>query len=425
MKVINNLLDRMRPNVSLLSTLAGGIGAVAFLMFVILVVILLSLSSCTDDTDANRPTAAALTPLSATALLPQDSGSGSITRGFTDYYKLADLTLYYPASGAGSGENLSLSTYYPAATDITQANNSKDFSFTTTSGSKTQGGASTPLYWRQIEDTGLTTATFYLTVAQTEKIPTGANASDADTGNILWGTYTVAGSGDAGTLRPSLAFGTLKSRLARFTLIIKCKGDVFALKPELMTAYVYTVPRAEANVATSGIASQAWPTTGGNPEMNLLITPVKANAPEDEKKAKLSFTGTRLIAPQALPAASAGTAGLSDGNLLVIRYNIAEDTAGEFTPNDPNAPHYQWTLDLSKVSVRRDTGNSDFATEPADGSGIGFAYGANFGYNPGEHITLTVTLSLASLMPGNDILKQIDDYEAGAAIEDIEVPVEP
>lgn len=409
MKVINSLLDRMRPNVSLLSTLAGGIGAVAFLMFVILVVILLSLSSCTDDTDANRPTAAALTPLSATALLPQTSGSGSITRGFTDDSKLADLTLYYPASGAGSGENLSLSTYYPAATDITQANNSDDFSFTTTSGSKTQGGASTPLYWQQIEGTGLTTATFYLTVAQTEKIPTGANASDADTGNILWGTYTVTEGSNADTPRPPLAFGTLKSRLARFTLIIKCKGDVFALKPELMTAYVYTVPRAEADVANNNahITSQAWPTTGGNPEMNRLITPVKANASEDEKKAKLSFTGTRLIAPQALPAANAGTAGLNDGNLLVIRYNIAEDTAGEFTPSDPNTPHYQWTLDLSKVSVRRDTGNSDF------------------GYNPGEHITLTVTLSLASLMPGNDILKQIDDYEAGTAIDDIEVPVEP
>ena len=464
MKVLNNLLERTRLSLSLLTTLVGSIGVLSFLMFVILVVMLCTLFSCTDgDATGNgtdRPTAAALTPLGATALLPQASGSGSIgrnaandsrsiTRAFAPGSNLTGLTLYYPAgstgTGSGSSGSFSLSTYYPADADITQAGGADgDFSFTTTRGSKTGSGSTpTPLYWQQIAGTGVHDASFYLTVVQTEDAPADANPGDADTENILWGACTTTGTGNADQPRRPLAFGTLKSRLARFTLMVKCKGGEFPLSPALLKAFVYTVPRAGADEASStgsngtggGITRQAWPTTGTAPVMNPLITPVdattNATSTPNATPPRAAFTGTRLIAPQALPAGTAGTAGQNDGNLLVIRYNIAEDADGnpviqdgQFTPSENKKPCYLWTLNLSTVSVRRDAG-SEFASGPASTTDNGFAYGTAFGYNPGEHITLTVVLSLTHLTPGDGILSQIKDYEASAANEEIEVPVSP
>lgn len=437
-----HIIERMKENGNLVPAMVGAIGVLSFLTFIIALVILFGFCSCTaDGTGSPGSPDAARTPLSATATLPAASGSGTLTRAFTDDSPLSALTLYYPAT-TGTSEAIAtghLSPYLVADADITQSD--AHFSFTTitgTFGTTTGSGSPAPLYWQQTAGAGLTAQTFYLTVAQEEqdagifsadviaKSPSITLTAD-NRKNVLWSSAAIPGiqSGNADATRPALTFGTLKSRLARLTLILNCRDS--RLKGKLLKAFVYTLPRAadEAANATgasdknagTGIYRQAWPIpSGASLVEEALINP--GDGGNDGGNGGdgffATFAGSTLIAPQALPAS--GADGKSDARLLTIRYNVAEDAdgnpaedaGGKFVPTDPSEPSYEWTLDLSTVAVQR-------------------AEGSDFGYNPGEHITLTVALSLQSLTPG-DVQSQITDYEARTVDTDfgnIDTPVEP
>lgn len=457
-----HIIERMKENGNLVPAMVGAIGVLSFLTFVIAMVLLCTLYGCTDAgcTDGPGSTPAARTPLSATATLPTASGNGTLTRAFASGSHLSALTLYYPATTGTSEATATghLSPYLVADADITQSN--ADFSFTTITGTfGTAAGSPAPLYWQQTAGAGLTAQTFYLTVAQEEqdagifsadviaKSPSITLTAD-NRKNVIWSSAAIPGipNGNADATRPALTFGTLKSRLARLTLILNCRDS--RLKGKLLKAFVYTLPRDadEAANATSasdksagtGIYRQAWPIpSGASLVEEALINP--GDGGNDGGNGSdgffATFAGSTLIAPQALPAS--GTDGKSGARLLTIRYNVAEDvhgipekgTNGKLVPTDPSEPSYEWTLDLSTVAVKR-ADDSDFATqpssEPTDGSGPGYAYAYTFGYNPGEHITLTVALSLLSLTPG-DVQSQITDYEASTGdtnFGNIDTPVE-
>ncbi len=471
-----NIIERMKENGNLVPTMVGAIGVLSLLTFIIALVLLFTLYGCTNNADGPDLTNAR-TPLAASASLPATAGSGTLTRAahsraFTDG-SLSTLTLYYPATklDANATPTGALGTYCVDRTAITQSDgnntggsstgNANDFSFNTTAGTfGSSSGTTVPLYWQQIAGKGLTVQTFYLTVTQEETAggifgtsSTGTNAdgsiliddrrintADLDLGNVLWASATTAAVADLNSDRPALAFGTMKSRLSRLTLVLNCKDC--GLKPSLLEAFVYTLPRAEESAANAtsadaqtggtGICRQAWPTSGALSK-NTLIS--KATAPSSSETAIAKFGATRLIAPQALPAA--GGSNPADARQLVIRYNVKTatdgtpeaDTNGKLVPTVSSEPACEWKLDLGTVSVKR-TADSDFASAPSSGSGSdgssgpGFAYGAAFGYNPGEHITLTLTLSLLGLAPGN-VQGQITDYEADTDFGNIDVPVEP
>lgn len=457
----------MKENGSLVPTMVGAIGVLSFLTFVIALVLLFTLYGCTNNTDATD----ARTPLAASASLPATAGSGTLTRAgepttraFVGSSGLSTLTLYYPATklDADATPTGALGAYFVDGTAITQSDgnniggsstgNANDFSFNTTAGTfGSSSGTTVPLYWQQIAGKGLTAQTFYLTVTQEETAngifgtgTTGTdadgnvtidgrriNTADLDLNNVFWASATSTGAADLNADRPALAFGTMKSRLSRLTLVLNCKDC--GLKPSLLEAFVYTLPRANADAANAtsadaqtggtGIYSQAWPTSGALSK-NTLIS--KATALSSSETAIAKFGATRLIAPQALPAAGGGNP--ADAQQLVIRYNVKtttdgtpeKDTNGKLVPTAPADPACEWKLNLGSVSVKRAAG-SDFASTPS--SGPGFAYGTTFGYNPGEHITLTLTLSLLSLTPGS-VQGQITDYEADTDFGNIDVPVE-
>lgn len=469
-----NIIERMKENGNLVPTMVGAIGVLSLLTFIIALVLLFTLYGCTNNADGPDVTNAR-TPLAASASLPATAGSGTLTRAahsraFTDG-SLSTLTLYYPATklDANATPTGALGTYCVDGTAITQSDgnntggsstgNANDFSFNTTAGTfGSSSGTTVPLYWQQIAGKGLTAQTFYLTVTQEETatgifgtngISTNAdgsvsidgrtiNPTDLDLGNVLRASVTTTGAADLNADRPALAFGTMKSRLSRLTLMLNCKDC--GLKSSLLEAFVYTLPRADADAANAtsadaqtsgtGICRQAWPTSGALSK-NTLIS--KASTSPSET-ASDKFGASRLIAPQALPAA--GGSNPADARQLVIRYNVKTatdgtpeaDTNGKLVPTVSSEPACEWKLDLGTVSVKRAAG-SDFASAPSgsgsDGSsGPGFAYGTTFGYNPGEHITLTLTLSLLSLTPGN-VQGQITDYEADTDFGNIDVPVEP
>ena len=430
-----HIIERMKENGNLVPAMVGAIGVLSFLTFIIALVILFGFCSCTADGPGSPDDVR--TPLSATATLPAASGSGTLTRAFTDDSPLSALTLYYPAT-TGTSEAIAtghLSPYLVADADITQSD--AHFSFTTitgTFGTTAGSGSPAPLYWQQTAGAGLTAQTFYLTVAQEEQ-DAGIFSADViakspsitltanNRKNVLWSSAAIPGiqGGNADATRSALTFGTLKSRLARLTLILNCRDS--RLKGKLLKAFVYTLPRAadEAANATSasdksagtGIYRQAWPIpSGASLVEEALINP--GDGGNDSDSFFATFAGSTLIAPQALPAS--GADGKSGARLLTIRYNVAEDadgnpekdTEGKFVPTDPSEPSYEWTLNLGTVAVQR-------------------AESSAFGYNPGEHITLTVALSLQSLTPG-DVQSQITDYEARTVDTDfgnIDTPVEP
>lgn len=283
-----HIIERMKENGNLVPAMVGAIGVLSFLTFIIALVILFGFCSCTaDGTGSPGSPDAARTPLSATATLPAASGSGTLTRAFTDDSPLSALTLYYPAT-TGTSEAIAtghLSPYLVADADITQSD--AHFSFTTitgTFGTTAGSGSPAPLYWQQTAGAGLTAQTFYLTVAQEEqdagifsadviaKSPSITLTAD-NRKNVLWRSAAIPGiqSGNADATRPALTFSTLKSRLARLTLILNCRDS--RLKGKLLKAFVYTLPRAadEAANATSasdksagtGIYRQAWPIPSG------------------------------------------------------------------------------------------------------------------------------------------------------------------
>ena len=418
MKTIN-VTERTKVNGRLLTALVVITTVLSVLTFIIALSILLG--ACTDANDPDGP-GSARTPLTANATLPATAG-GTLTRNATTTRilgtGLSDLTLYYPAADDA------LSIYNVASADVTMGADAKSFSFLTTQGSFGTATTPAPLYWQQIAGKGLTEQQFYLTVKQTERLNDIISAGILNTAsslfqddNVLWATATSTAGANADADRPALAFGALKSRFARLTLIINCKGC--QLKSNLLKAYIYTLPEADeatANAAdataktnATGIYRQAWPTIGTDPTEKALIDPAKAVSSTGTSFS--THIGSHLIAPQALPAI--GNSGVNK-QLLTIRYNMDDTT-------DASEPKHEWTLDLSQVPVSR-TGDSEFVRQPTTGA-TGYAYGNAFGYNPGEQITLTVSLSLMNLAPG-EVQSQIDSYQATADTDfgNIDVPL--
>lgn len=401
-------------------------------------------TACTRD-EGNDTAPTQGTVLSATATLPQTVGSltrsangtrnGVATRSFGTGNSLSNLTLYYPQSKEANKTNTdatSLSSSY--VVDDNGASVADDaLSFTTTAGKFSGTGNPLPLYWQQIAGHGLTAQNFCLTVQQAETDLTtnatttgdaakaGIAGSSIATSNVLWGKAGIGNitGGNADSPRPAPNFGTLKSRFARLTLKIKSTGGTLAA--DNLTASIYAKAPAAADVAnagtdanrnsTTGIYRQAWPTTSDDAASTTLTLATASTSGSggsggsDNGTTDFAFRASHLLAPQAVP-----TSGDADAKMLLIEYN-GKDAGGN------NNITHTWKLDLSQVSVNRDA-DSPFASENniTDPALKGFAYGTAFGYNPGEHLTLTVTIALSELKPG-EVESRITDFEAGTAEE--------
>lgn len=443
-----------------LAPLPGITGLAPLLAKAALALVLMMPAACTPNADIEPETPqAAMTSICASAALPDASGSGSVTRNSSTTRALgsglSNMTLYYPtADGSPYTVENGMGRYSIADNAVTMTT-SDAFSFVTTDGVHTNSGSSgsttKPLYWQQVAGSGLVAKTFYLIVKQEDTSTSDAIKSklaeiadgmgggagysftpnvEIDFNHTLWASTTTTAATNSDAQRPVIAFGTTKSRMARLTLIVKCADG---LNRGLLSASVSTLAAdseeaanalsTNGNNVTAGIFRQAWPTTG-----SLMETKLIDNISNDDNVYQV-FASSHLIAPQALPAANAGTSDTDNPQLLTISYNQEGMMGGENTAidKDPTLPSAVWTLDLSKVSVKRASG-STFATAPATATPTatsGYAYGTTFGYNPGEHITLIITVSVKGLIPGADgIEKTIEDYETVTITPEINVAPE-
>ncbi len=362
------------------------------------------LTACEASDETTATGGGELTPVCATATLPATTGSGTVTRAFSDN-NILGLLLSYPAADAAE----TLTPYIVASADIKEdvdyATNNK-FSFSTANGDAENNIK--PLYWQQVSGKGLTEQTFYTILIQKETV---LNTTSSIYANILWGKadYTPASTTDNDITRPTLAFGTLKSRYAMLTVKIN------APTTDRLDASLMRVFYSAKNMDESGIGDieyQAAPTEKDDDGDELPVKVLKSDEVYTSTAAptgKTQFIAYAMIAPQALTTGK---------TTLYLAYNVAQLPDGTDTYIKVNAakPSYIWTLDLSTVKVTRAAG-SEFATAPTDMGaygthGPGFAFGTAFGYNAGERITLTLNVSLMNLQPGTVESFVINDYTA-------------
>lgn len=370
----------------------------------------LLMMGCTNDNDPATDTDESGTPITATASTDAVSGSGGITRALPASSGITDITMYYPAvkaEGTPVEDPLALTAYKVTdatltAGDATPVANQLSF--------KTTGGSNPTLFWQGTADKGLKAHDFFLTVKKPDDLTSIANLSAAaERGNVLWANYTTDG------LRSALAFGDLRSRYARLTLVVKPAGARPTLDASKIRTFVMAMPAADAATANSltaptGIRQQAWPLeVGGTLDKKVIIdsdtySDVSRATSRSSEALFATLAGSVLIAPQTLPGTPIGA------NLLTLTYDRNGDGTINALTADPKAPTAeQWTLDLSTVTVTRPEGSPYYYV-----SGSTTQKNTAFAYNAGEHITLTLTLNLSDELgaPGSI---GISDYEAAAA----------
>ena len=356
------------------------------------------LTACEASDETTATGGGELTPVCATATLPGTTGSGTVTRAFTDD-NILGLALFYPATDVAK----TLTQYTVASADITEdvdyATNNK-FSFSTAKGDADNNIK--PLYWQQVSGKGLTAQTFYTILLQEETVPNMTSSSYA---NVLWGKadYTPASTTDNDVARPTLAFGTLKSRYATLTVNINAP-TTDGLDASLMKVF-YSAKDMDESVGD--IEYQAMPTEKDDDgaELPAEVLHKDVITGDDAPTGKTQFIAYAIIAPQALTTGK---------TTLYLAYNVAQLPDGTDTriTVDATKPSYIWTLDLSTVTVTRAAG-SEFATAPTPYDAVhgpGFAFGTAFGYNAGERITLTLNVSLMNLQTGAVGNFVINDY---------------
>lgn len=362
-----------------------------------------AITACTNDNDPaadNEPG----TPITATATTDAVSGSGGISRALPA--GVSDITMYYPAAEA-EGTPLPLTAYAVTDATLTAPKDAPAGTPATALSFKTTDGIA-PLFWQGTADKGLKAHDFFLTVKKPDDLSSIPNLSAAaELGNVLWANYTTDG------LRSALAFGNLRSRYARLTLIVKPAGARPTLDAKCLTASFLAIPAANAATANSltdpnGIRKQPWPlAAGGTPTKKTMIDPTNfvANIASKTEYPLPTLAGSVLIAPQAVPSTS------TDANLLTLTYDRNGDgkiNAPTADPKDPTAE--QWTLDLSTVTVTRPEGSPYYYVSGSTTKEKNTA----FAYNAGEHITLTLTLNLSDELGAPGIIG-ISDYEAATA----------
>lgn len=374
------------------------------------------LAACTDHDDPTGGTAQP-TPadaLSATATLPAATGQtgswGTTTRANSligPDLEYNTLTLYYPAEGDANGGSTLKAYAVPTDYITTPATggsssgtvDAKSFSFATAGTTL----SSSDLYWQTVEKGYGTDATadFYLTLQQTdEPIPMATATMQAS--NVLWAEATGVAK------RAPLNFSTpMKSRYARFTLIVKPGGGRTELDATQLTATIKTLPAAEADVANDAdhIKEQAWPTAkdGSATTYNLIgttagatntelascttTTTTDATATDTKFTANAPAAGSIYLAPQAVQG---------DNEALVVTYTHGDRPITE-------------KIDLSKLKF------SAFATTRGCQSPLGGSTpkrGGRFGeggmpatrtdgndftaHTAGQHVVLTLILTVGT-----------------------------
>jgi len=373
----------------------------------------LLLAACSPNEGTDIP-ATATDALVATAALPAASGSvtGGNTRALTDGSGLSALTLWYPAASAGDANHstdIGAPTAYLVPADfITQTESSLSFvtAKTADSGAKPADGA---LYWPQINGQGKEPKTFYLTLKRAETYDDGngntnlpvqaktSNGSNDISSTTLWGkcqTEEVSGASESYLYRSPLAFGTLKNRFARLTVVVKPGGGRADL-----THFTYikiglnAVPGATEDVATDAthLASLPWPRAkkqDTDEDMDAAAQPYIYGSSSSPITAR-ELTASLYLAPQAVPTGNGK-------NLLSITYTY-------------RGVKKTVTQDLSTLKVTRTASSEFFSgnTDPANGI---YATGTAFGYNANEHLRLTLSLVVNdALTPGTVTVEDLKD----------------
>lgn len=374
------------------------------------VLALAALTACTNDeaVTQNNGSDPATTPITVSATVPQAFGSlsGTETRGFNGTSGLSSLGLLYPDMD-GNYQRFDIND-----NNITQAvDNDNAFSFNTKPISPNIG-----LYWQEVKGQGNEETRFHLRVTKTF----------FDYGFLcdLWGTKLYTPSTVAGeeVNRETPLDFTLHYREALLTVIVKSERDL--LPVNLQVSLMSTEDTSE-QIDRLPICNSI---TNSYNQRNVIYK----RAGEQTQ----SITGNIF-----LPCHKPGIIDGVDDKTLKIWYDSNSDQVEDTGET--------YTLDLTTVSVTRD------ATGPFNPNSVGAwpynttdpnatftdaeyaamtngkalyglqrfnATATDFAFNPGEHITLTLTLNLDATL--GSIMVNVK----ALAVEDegnIDVPKDP
>lgn len=390
------------------------------------------LAACTDHDDPTGGTAQP-TPadaLSATATLPAAMGQtgswGTTTRAAGNSLigpnlEYNTLTLYHPAKDDAAGS--STLKAYAVPTDYITApatsgsggsstSDAKSFSFATAGTTL----SSSDLYW-QIVEKGYgseTKANFYLTLQQTGEpiIPTAATTTRgwrAATGevspatradgpatmqapNVLW-----AKSGEVAKREP-LTFSTpMKSRYARFTLIVKPGGGRKELDATKLTATIKALPAADDGVANDAthIKEQAWPTAENGSSTattyNLIGTTPGATNTKLASCNTTDATGAGADTKFTADTPAAGSIYLAPQEVQKVQGEGSEALVVTYTHGDRKITE---EIDLSQLAFSPTTRGCP----QGEGGMPATRAGSNdfTEHTAGQHVVLTLTLTVGT-----------------------------